>query len=81
VKLKQCLENVKAGVLKSDFSDHYTTIISIRNVVKEKRKSVTFKKMNATLSAENWTDLYEDFNVNVTHIKYIHVLIVFCLVK
>lgn len=38
-------------------------------VIKEKQKSITFesinyKKINAILSDENWTDLYNNFNVN-----------------
>jgi len=68
-KKKKCLDNIEAGVLQTVFSDHYSTIISIPNVIKEKNKSTTFefinfKKLIDTFNNVKWTDLYSICDVN-----------------
>jgi len=68
-KNKKSLYNIEAGVLQTVFSDHYSTIISIPNVIKEKQKSTTFECINIEKLIDNfnyvkWTDLYSIRNVN-----------------
>jgi len=68
-KNKKCIDNFEAGVLQTDFSDHYTTILSIPNVITETQikatfECINFKRLNDILNDVKWTDLYSIFNVN-----------------
>lgn len=79
-KIKKSLDNIEAGVLQTVFSDHYSTIISIPNVIEEKQKLTTFdsinlKKLNDNLNLVKWTDLYSICNVNeAMDFVYTHIL-------
>lgn len=68
-KNKKSLDDFVAGVLQTDFSDHYTTILSIPKIIKETQKSasfeyINFKKLNDLLKIVNWSDLYSIGEVN-----------------
>jgi len=80
VKNNKEIKNFNAGVIQTNCSDHFSTILSIpvsETINTSKCNAfdyIDFKKVNTSLKSELWAGVYDSQNVNVSCVRFYNIV-------